>query len=235
MLAASSQAPSDLANTITSLVLLPIPKSWDISSFELAALEKFYRDTLRIADGYLDAVLRELDKKPDFHHTKKLYAVLDRMRYNLSKEDITRLREYFNENQCITLSEDDSERYYLSDCIWAPMLNCSKNACRSLKEFEGLFVVTLRISKTDIGRIYDELVTFGFRVMANLSTSREEQAIRLLVALSQEIEQYGRYLDKEKLLKSDIFPVLGLDERVMLRPTSWAFFIIDREALQNEG
>jgi hypothetical protein len=81
-----------LSNVITGPVLLPPPKSWDVSSFELAALERFYRETLQVDDGSLDAVLKELDKKPDFHHSKQLYGVLNEIWEKVSTDDLPRLR-----------------------------------------------------------------------------------------------------------------------------------------------
>jgi hypothetical protein len=63
---------------------------------------------------------------------------------------------------------------------------------------------------------------------------REQKAARLLVALSQDVEKYGSYIDKEKILESDIFPVVGRGKHVMLRPASADFYIMDREAFQTE-
>ncbi|KAF5575360.1 hypothetical protein FPANT_11393 [Fusarium pseudoanthophilum] len=198
------EAPKYLFNVITGPVLLPPPKSWDVSSFELAALKKFYRETLQVGDGSLDAVLKELDKKPDFHHSKQLYGVLNEIWGKVSMDDLPRLREYFKANQCIILSEDDTERYTLGDCIWAPKLDCPKNASKSFPELETLFVGVLGMKKTNIGLVYHKIVNFI------------------------------RYIDKEKILESDIFPVVERGKHVMLRPASADFYIMDREAFQTE-
>lgn len=86
------EAPEDLSNVITGPILLPPPKSWDVSSFELAALEKFYTETLQVRSGSLDAVLRELDRKPDFHYSKQLYGILNKIWKKVPIDDLPRLR-----------------------------------------------------------------------------------------------------------------------------------------------
>ncbi|KAF5568578.1 hypothetical protein FNAPI_123 [Fusarium napiforme] len=227
------EAPEYLSNVITGPILLPSPKSWDVSSFELAALEKFYRETLQVDDGSLDAVLKELDKKPDFHHSKQLYGVLNEIWTKISRDDLPRLREYFKANQCIILSEDDTERYTLGDCIWAPKLDCPKNASKSFPELQTLFVSVLGMKKTNIGLVYHKIVNF-IRSVSIFGEPREQKARRLLVALSQDVEDYGSYIDKEKILESDIFPVVERGKHVMLRPASADFYIMDREAFQTE-
>ncbi|KAG5765998.1 hypothetical protein H9Q72_005936 [Fusarium xylarioides] len=227
------QAPEHLSNVITGPVLLPPPKSWDVSSFELAALEKFYRETLQVDDGLLDAVLKELDKKPDFHHSEQLYGVLNKIWEKIPMDDLPRLREYFKENQCIILSEDDTERYSLGDCVWAPKLNCPKNAAKSFPELQTLFVGVLGMQKTDIGLVYDEIVNLIYLVTI-FGEPNVQKARRLLVALSQDVENYGSYIDKQKILESDIFPVVERNKHVMLRPASADFYIMDREAFQTE-
>ncbi|KAF5716074.1 hypothetical protein FMUND_6525 [Fusarium mundagurra] len=208
------EVPEYLSNVITGPVLLPPPKSWDVSSFELAALEKFYRETLQVDDGSLDAVLKELDKKPDFHHSKQLYGK------QLS-------------SQTVSLVNQNAERYSLGDCVWAPKLNCPKNASKSFPELQILFVDVLGMKKTDIGLVYDFIVNFIYSICI-FGEPREQKARRLLVALSQDVENYGSYIDKEKILESDIFPVVGRNKHVMLQPASADFYIMDREAFQTE-
>ncbi|KAG5786787.1 hypothetical protein H9Q69_014140 [Fusarium xylarioides] len=204
-----------------------------MTSFELAALEKFYRETLQVDDGLLDAVLKELDKKPDFHHSEQLYGVLNKIWEKIPMDDLPRLREYFKENQCIILSEDDTERYSLGDCVWAPKLNCPKNAAKSFPELQTLFVGVLGMQKTDIGLVYDEIVNLIYLVTI-FGEPNVQKARRLLVALSQDVENYGSYIDKQKILESDIFPVVERNKHVMLRPASADFYIMDREAFQTE-
>lgn len=70
---------ADISNVITSPIILPPPRSWDASNFELIALEKFYKDILQIDDGFLNVILKELDKKPGFQHSKQLYEMLNKM------------------------------------------------------------------------------------------------------------------------------------------------------------
>ncbi|KAG4285859.1 hypothetical protein FPRO06_07119 [Fusarium proliferatum] len=204
-------------------------RSWEASSFELIALEKFYRDILQIDDGFLNVVLKELDKKPEFQHSKQLYEVSNKMWLGkLSGDDLDRLRAYFKSNQCIVLSADDTERYSLGDCIWAPKLNCTANLWDSFPELRSLFPGVLRVPSTDIGRVYDGLVNVKYSITV-FGQTKEAQAVRLLVALSGDIDKYGHYLDKKKLLKNAIFPVTGNVWCPKLCSASAEFYIMDRE------
>ncbi|EXK44769.1 hypothetical protein FOXG_18660 [Fusarium oxysporum f. sp. lycopersici 4287] len=57
-------------------MLSPPPKEWEVSNFELAALEKFYRETLQIMDGEVKSILLEFNKDPDFKRAKQVYHAL---------------------------------------------------------------------------------------------------------------------------------------------------------------
>jgi len=48
------KAPKNPSSVISGSTLLPPPKEWEVSDFELAALEKFYRETLEIMDGEVE-------------------------------------------------------------------------------------------------------------------------------------------------------------------------------------
>ncbi|KAF4431423.1 hypothetical protein FACUT_8674 [Fusarium acutatum] len=224
---------TDISNVITSPIILPPPRSWGVSSFELAALEKFYREVLQIGDGSLDAVLKEFDKMPNFHHSKQLCEVLGKTWRKLAVNDLKRLRAYFKGNECIILSEDDKKRYSLDECVWAPKLKYPENLYDHFPDLDLFFTWIMEVPETDIGRVSDELVNFA-SLKPNIGESKEEPAIRLLVALSQDVEKYGRYLNKEKLLESEIFPLVGDGCLPKMCSASANFYIMDREDYQTK-
>ncbi|KAF5972953.1 hypothetical protein FCOIX_9078 [Fusarium coicis] len=213
------EAPEYLSNVITGPVLLPPPKSWDVSSFELAALEKFYRETLLVDDSSLDAVLKELDKKSDFHHSKQLYGVLNETWEKVSTDDLPRLREYLKANQCIILSEDDTERYSIGDCIWAPKLDCPKNASKSFPELQTLFVDVLGMKKTGIGLLYHKIVKFICRdIYLEKKSAEAATAVHLPLVLARFLmgdpnHKSGSRMLVDAMLPSSIRTILRTNNR----------------------
>ncbi|KAM0557987.1 hypothetical protein ACHAPJ_005153 [Fusarium lateritium] len=228
------EAPRELASATSTVTLLPPPKEWEASNFELTALEKFFRETLEITDGSFATVLDELDKQEaDVARARQLYHALDALRSELSKKDLSRLKSFFKENRRIVLSDNDPTWYLSTECVWAPKLKCPDltNPSDLYPELESFFIELLGIPKIDIGVVYNDLINFSTRIMLDPSDPPEEHAKRLLVALSQEINEYGHLLDKEKLLHCEVFPVVGTEGKVRLCSSSIIFLIADREHL----
>ncbi|KAF5619364.1 uncharacterized protein FTJAE_11952 [Fusarium tjaetaba] len=182
-----------------------------------AACEMKGEEAMQKWTSSLDAVLKELDKKPDFQYSKQLYDVLGKIWGNLPTSDLERLRVYLKTNQCIILSENDTKRFSLAECVWAPKLNAP-----------GTYLINSQ--SFDIGCIFDELVNIT-SLEPKFGHPKADTARILLVALSRDIEKYGRYLDKEKLLKNDIFPVTGHDWDSKLCSASAEFYIMDNANL----
>ncbi|KAF4969937.1 hypothetical protein FSARC_2923 [Fusarium sarcochroum] len=193
-------------------------------------------ETLEITDGSFATVLDELDKQEaDVARAKQLYQALDALRPELSKKDVSRLngRSFFKENKRIVLSENDPTWHRSAECVWAPKLKSPDltNPSELYPELESFFAELLGIPKIDIGVVYNDLINFSTRIMLDPSDPPKEQAKRLLVALSEEINEYGHLLDKEKLLQCEVFPIVGTEGKVRLCSSSTIFLIADREYL----
>ncbi|EMT66981.1 hypothetical protein FOC4_g10003520 [Fusarium odoratissimum] len=86
------KAPKNPPSVISGSTLLPPPKEWEVSNSELAALEKFYRETLEIMDGEVESILLEFNKELDFKRAKEVYHTLQIMEPGLAKDDAKRIR-----------------------------------------------------------------------------------------------------------------------------------------------
>ncbi|KAF5662535.1 hypothetical protein FHETE_7886 [Fusarium heterosporum] len=211
-----ARAPKGLAVVITSPVLLPPPKDWEVSDFESTALEKFYKETLGIVEGSLCHVLAALDRKPTNVETVKQLST-------------------FKKEQHIFLPGNESPWYRSVDCVWGRQLKGTElsNPAVFYPELESFFVDFLGLAALDIGAVYSDLINLGNGITLNFTDPREEHAKKLLVKLNDEIAQYGKFLDKEKLLQSKIFPVAQTDGRVRLCSISSDFYIADRQYLHD--
>ncbi|KAM0347604.1 hypothetical protein ACHAPU_004616 [Fusarium lateritium] len=231
-----TRAPKGLAIATPSSILFPPPKDWEVSDFEFAALEKFYKETLEIREGALGNILHELDKKPtDVESVKELYRALDTLRPELSKLDITQLKSTFKKKEYIFLPGNESPWYRSGDCVWGRQLKGTelKNPGLFYPELESFFVDVLGLPALDIGAVYSDLINLGNNTTLNVAGSREEHAKKLLVKLNDGIVEYGKFIDKEKLLQSNIFPVAGTDGRVRLCSLSTSFYIPDQQYLHD--
>ncbi|KAF5017581.1 hypothetical protein F66182_10471 [Fusarium sp. NRRL 66182] len=232
-----AKAPRELASATSSAALLPPPKDWEASVFELVALEKFYKETLEIPNGSLATVLEQLDEQnADIGKARQLYHALDALKPELSTTEVERLKLSFKENKRILLvSGNDLAWHPSTDCVWAPKLENPKvlNPSECYPDLERFFVGLLGIPKINIGNVYADIINFHNRIMLDPSYPPKEQAKRLLVALSEEIPKYGHLLDRETILQSEVFPVFRPDGKVRLCSASTPFFIADREYLRH--
>ncbi|KAF5002364.1 hypothetical protein FGRMN_375 [Fusarium graminum] len=231
-----TRAPKELAVATPCSILLPPPDDWEVSDFELTALQKFYKETLGIWEGSLGRVLVELGSRPtDVETVKQLYHALDRMRPGLTKFDITLIRSAFKKREYIFLPGNESPWHRLADCVWGRQLQGAelKNPGLFYPELESFFVDFLGLPTLDIGVVYSDLINLGNNITLNFTGSREENAKKLLVKLNDDIVEYGKFLDKEKLLQSNIFPVAQTDGHVRLCSMSSDFYIADRQYLHD--
>ncbi|KAF5577162.1 hypothetical protein FPCIR_12225 [Fusarium pseudocircinatum] len=227
------KAPKNPSRVISDSTLLPPPKEWEVSSFELPALEKFYRETLEVLDGEVEAILLEFDKEPDFKRAKQLYHALQTMEPGLKNDDIRRIRSFFKERPRLLLSEKSTERFLSTECVWAPKFTSPRNASETCPELESFFTELLGVSKTDINFVYQELVDFDYRMMLDSYDSLDEKIKRLLIQLSERLPKFGHLIDKQDLREKKIFPVYGKDKRVRLYSVSKFFYILDKEYLHH--
>ncbi|KAK2133166.1 hypothetical protein NOF04DRAFT_1354665 [Fusarium oxysporum II5] len=175
------KAPKNPPSVISGSTLLPPPKEWEVSNSELAALEKFYRETLEIMDGEVESILLEFNKELDFKRAKEVYHTLQIMEPGLAKDDAKRIRSFFKEKPRLLLSKKYPERFLSTQCVWAPKLMSRRNASETCPELESFFADLLGVPKTDIGAIYLEIVSFNRRIIVDPYDPAEEQAKRLLV------------------------------------------------------
>ncbi|KAJ4242232.1 hypothetical protein NW760_000441 [Fusarium oxysporum] len=127
------KAPKNPSSVISGSTLLPPPKQWEVSNFELTALEKFYRERLEIMDGEVESILLEFNKEPDFKRAKQLYHALQTMEPSLAKDDVKRIRSFFKEKPRLLLSEKSTERFLSTECVWAPKLMSRRNASETFQ------------------------------------------------------------------------------------------------------
>lgn len=117
----------------------------------------------------------------------------------------------------------------MSDCVWSSETEIqgkkiSGSHYANLQEF---FVDILGTETLSLELVYDELVRLGS------STPSVEQVKQQIWALNSFLANSNRYLAKERLIRSRIFPVRHPDGRIELTTMKTNFVIIDRTHLED--
>ncbi|RSL83280.1 hypothetical protein CEP51_004600 [Fusarium floridanum] len=231
----------DMSSTLSKSALFPVAEDWDASKSELASLRDFYSHTLEVQSASFRTILGVLERREfdapldpsDLWLTDDFYRALDKLRRKLSPQDAAEIRTAFAENMIIAVAPGESVIWLnSSDCTWAPKLDSPEvnDLSKHYPELKDFFTKFLGIQKNDAGLVFDSLVN-----VASLSpgNTRDDTARGLLVAVSQKIPEYGHVLDKEKFLRSPVFPVLTPDGDVLLCAATMEFSISDRKYLKD--
>ncbi|KAH7253552.1 uncharacterized protein BKA55DRAFT_689049 [Fusarium redolens] len=80
------------------------------------------------------------------------------MKPELSKDDVKRIRSFFRGEPRLVLSEQNPEKYHLTQCVWAPKSASRHNANETCPELESFFTDLLGVHKTDISVISKQSV-----------------------------------------------------------------------------
>ncbi|KAM5341563.1 hypothetical protein ACJ41O_014594 [Fusarium nematophilum] len=215
--------------------LLPVQEDWEASNSEIAELKEFYSNTLGIETGSYRTVLDELgqsrgqgQQRAFLARAAELYRALDELRPQLSAEDAADLRSAFRDQDIIAVVSEGALTWANSTvCVWAPKLDVPEiNLHPHYPDLKSFFTEFLGIEESDVGIFYNGLVSLD----PEKTSVREAKA--LLVRLSEHISRWGDLLDKDKLLRSNVFPVSRPDRAVRLCSSEEPFAIADRKHLK---
>ncbi|KAM0437910.1 hypothetical protein ACHAPT_002275 [Fusarium lateritium] len=231
----------DMSSTLSKSALFPVLKDWDASKSELVSLREFYSQTLGVQNATYRTVLDVLEKREfdapldpsDLWLTDDFYRALDKLRLELSPQESAELKSAFAEKDIIAVAPGDSVVWLnSSDCTWAPKLESPdiNDLSKHYPELKYFFTSFLGIQQNDAGLVFDSLIS-----VASLSpgNTRDDTARGLLVAVSERIPEYGHVLDKEKFLRSLVFPIATPDGDVLLGTSTMEFSIADRTYLKD--
>ncbi|KAH7254265.1 uncharacterized protein BKA55DRAFT_510407 [Fusarium redolens] len=229
----------EISSTLSKSPVFPVPSDWDASKSELVSLREFYTQTLRLQNASYRTILDVLEKRDfdaeldpaDLWLTDELYRALDKMRLDLSPDDAADLKLAFAEKAIIATAPGEAVTWLnAADCTWSPKLESPEinDLSKHYPELHDFFVNFLDVKQNDSGLIFDTLMN-----VSSLSPdcSRDNTARGLLVAVSQRIPEFGHIFDKERFVRSNIFPVSTADG-VLLCASTMEFSVADRQNLK---
>ncbi|KAI1271736.1 hypothetical protein F5Y07DRAFT_382043 [Xylaria sp. FL0933] len=197
-----------------------------------SALAPFMREVVGVKDLSWHDIVKELERQKagsknwDSDVIFQMYQLLDRLKPDLTEEELIQIRETFNEKALILSAGD----WHTTDtCIWSSATSIPGKAALNTDwpSLKPLFVSFLGVSTLTLNMVYEELQRKGASENITISEMKQELwQFNSLLVVSPERP------DASPIVNSRVFPVRLPDGSVeLVSAAENCFSIVDRKAL----
>jgi hypothetical protein len=198
------------------------------SEEQLADLSQFFTCRLAIPNATIEDVIEELEllsenDETDFDRIKGVYTYLSKLDIRSSKD---KLRMAFGHQSLIFATKMGEGGWYTaSECLWSSSTDIRGRVAidEHYEELETLFITVLGIECLTLQMVYDDLKNDRH---SSLSAVRS-----LLWSFTSLLQTEQESVDRQPLLKANIFAVKYPGGTTQLRSAETEFAIPDREHL----